>query len=95
MESSIKHHAGGTMFAGREAVDVFRGIVIANALEFYAKTGMKVNRAYTPTAMLGAAKGITGKTYKRGQYAAAAADIREAVRIARAAIPETVEGVSL
>lgn len=58
----------------------YRALVIAQALTMYAKTGMMVNRAYTPTAMLKAAAGITGKTYKRGQYELAAADIRNLMK---------------
>ena len=66
----------GTSFTGSD-VEIFRAIVIAGALDLYAKTGMKANRAYTPSAMLRAAKEITGKTFKRGQYAQAAAALRE------------------
>jgi hypothetical protein len=54
----------------------YRAVVIKHALILYAETGMKANRMYTPTNMLNAAAGITGKTYKRGQYVQAAADIQ-------------------
>jgi len=54
---------------------VYRALAIKNALLFYAKTGRKVNTAYTPTNMLAAASQITGVTYKRGQYLEAARDI--------------------
>jgi len=64
-----------TVFSGEKEVDIYRAVVIKQALQLYAKTGMKVNRAYTPTAMLKAAEGITGITYKRGQYEKAASDI--------------------
>lgn len=57
----------------------YRRVVIANALRFYARTGMRVNRAYTPTAMLRAATELTGKKFKRGQYLAAAEAIMETV----------------
>lgn len=56
------------------------GLTIASALTLYAKTGLKPNRAYTPTNMLKAATDITGKTYKRGQYQQAADDIRQKVK---------------
>jgi hypothetical protein len=89
--SSIIHHEGGIIFKGPDAVAVFRAIVIANGLRLYARTGIKPNRAYTPTAMLKAASGITGKAYKRGQYAQAAADVSAWAEEARAKIPETAE----
>lgn len=60
-----------------QEIQAYRAIVIKNALLFYARTGMKVNRAYTPTAMLRAAKDITGKTFKRGKYTEAAAALDE------------------
>jgi hypothetical protein len=77
-----------TSFVGRDAVEVFRLRVIASGLRLYAKTGIKPNRAYTPSAMLAAAEQVTGKKYKRGAYEAAAADID--VRVA-----EMMTGVSL
>ena len=52
---------------------------------------MQVNRAYTPTAMLKAASGITGKTYKRGQHQQAADDIKVWCDAMKAALP-VVEG---
>ena len=88
-ESSISHSTGGSMYAGPDAVATFRAYVIASALDLYAKTGIKANRAYTPTAMLRVAKEITGKTFKRGQYAEAAAAIREWASLMRSGIPET------
>jgi hypothetical protein len=63
------------VFAGPAGVATFRAIAIKNALKFYADTGMKVNRAYTPSAMLAAATDITGKKFKRGQYMEAVAAI--------------------
>ena len=61
-----------TTFNGPAGVSVFRALTIARALRLYDKTGMKVNRAYTPTAMLKAAAEITGLTFKRGEYEKAA-----------------------
>ena len=77
MSASINHTAGGTMFAGRAAVEVFRAKAIASGLRLYAKTGMRPNRAYTPTAMLKAATEITGITFKRGQHEQAAQALNE------------------
>ena len=55
--------------------ELYRMVVIAAGLRLYARTGLKPNRAYTPTAMLKAATTITGANYKRGQYLLAADDI--------------------
>jgi len=68
---------GGAVFAGPKGVNAYRAIVIASALELYAKTGIKANRAYTPTAMIKAANEMTGHVYRRGQYVAAALALRE------------------
>jgi hypothetical protein len=91
MTGTIEHTSGCTSFVGRPAVEVFRAKAIASACDLYAKTGMQVNRAYTPTNMLKAAASITGKTYKRGQHKQAAADLRE---WANEQIGTTVEVVS-
>ena len=73
MNASITQtESGAIVFAGGDAVQVFRAKTIASALRLYAKTGMKVNRAYTPTNMLAAATQITGTKFKRGQFEEAA-----------------------
>lgn len=51
---------------------IFQALVIASGLRLYAKTGMKPNRAYTPSAMMAAARGITGQTFKARDYLKAA-----------------------
>lgn len=64
-----------TAFVGKEEVGIARAIIIKHACKMWATHKMQANRAYTPTAMLTAASGITGKVYKRGQHAVAAADL--------------------
>lgn len=76
MSDYLERTNNGTSFVGSD-VEIFRAAAIASALDLYARTGIRVNRAYTPTAMLKAANQITGHVYKRGQYAAAAAGLRE------------------
>jgi hypothetical protein len=66
-----------TSFVGPSAVEVFRAIVIANALDLYARTGMKANRMYTPANMRRTAEHITGKKFKARDYAGMAAALRE------------------
>jgi hypothetical protein len=58
-------------FTGTEGVNTYAAIVLRSAIKLYAKTGMRANRSYTPTAMLAKAGEITGKTFKRGQFAEA------------------------
>lgn len=77
-----------TTFSGPAAVNVFGMKVLASGLRLYAKTGMKPNRAYTPKAMLEAAGRYTGKTYKRGEYERAAADLTELANVSAANLPE-------
>lgn len=55
----------------------FQALVIAKALELYAQTGIKVNRAYTPKNMLAMANKLTGKPFKPRQYLEAATALRE------------------
>ena len=64
-------------FTGKAGVATYQAVVLKTALRFYAKTGMKVNRAYTPTRMLSLAGEITGQKFKRGQYEPAAVALEE------------------
>lgn len=73
-------------FIGREAVDVFACAAIASALRLYAKARIRVNRAYTPTAMLAAATRYTGIKFKRGQYLEAAEALSARVQSEKARI---------
>lgn len=61
-----------TTFNGPAGVSIFRATALASGLRLYAKTGMKPNRAWTPTAMLKTAESITGLKFKRGEYEKAA-----------------------
>lgn len=60
--------SGGTMFAGKEAVNIFVCVTVKVALESYARCKMIINRNYTPTNMLKFVEQQTGKKFKRGQY---------------------------
>jgi len=63
------------VFEGSNGVATYRAVAIKHGLKLYAATGMKPNRAWTPTAMLATAGQITGKAYKRGQFQQAIADL--------------------
>jgi len=85
MSDYLERTNGGQSFTGSD-VNIFRAIAIASALRFYAKTGMKVNRAYTPRNMLNAAAEMTGRKFKARDYIGAA-DALEALADAAKAAP--------
>lgn len=63
-----------------DQVSVFAMITLKSALSLYAKTGMKANRAYTPTAMMRTASRMTGKKFKARDYAGAIAALEEVIK---------------
>jgi hypothetical protein len=67
-------------FVGREAVNVFACIAVVGGLRFYAKTGMSINRAYTPTNMLKFVLLHTGKSFRRSQLLEAADALEQYAR---------------
>jgi hypothetical protein len=87
MESYIQTGKGGTAFVGPDATAMFAAIALKHGLQMYAKFKMVPNRNWTPPAMLKAASGYTGKAYKRGQHALAAADVQIWIDAMRAALP--------
>lgn len=52
--------------------ELYRAVVIATGLRLYARTGMRPNRAWTPTAMMRVAREITGRTFPARAYMEAA-----------------------
>jgi hypothetical protein len=89
-DSIITFGPGGTSFCGEDGVRLYRATALKVALTTYAKYKMRMGRAWTPTVMLNMATGITGKTYKRGQYELAAADVQGWIDAMKAAIPVEV-----
>ena len=68
MEFDFVHDAAtGVTLAGAEQIGAAQVIILAGALRLYLRTGMKPNRAYTPTNMRAAASRITGVEYPRGR----------------------------
>ncbi len=57
---------------------IYQAIVIAHALELWHKHRMRVNSAYTPSAMMRKAREITGAQFKPRDYLAAAQALRQA-----------------
>ena len=86
-DSHIEISTDATAFVGADATALFRATALKIGLRMYAKFKMQPNRMWTPTAMLQAAGKITGKTYKRGQYEQAAADVETWANEMRAALP--------
>lgn len=64
------------VFVGDDVVR-FQAVSLASALKLYAKTGIKANRAYTPTAMMRTAQKITGKTFASRDYMGASKALLE------------------
>ena len=62
-------------FIGPAQVQLYRAITLKHGLILYSRTRMKPNSAWTPMAMLREAGKITGQTYRRGAYHAAALDL--------------------
>lgn len=62
MKDEITYRGDGSAqsFTGAGAVAVYAMAVLASGLRLYAQTGMKPNRAYTPTAMMRAARAHLG-----------------------------------
>lgn len=71
-ERPIISEQNGHLTFVREGVSIFQCLAIASALRFYAKTGMKVNRAYTPSAMMSTAARLTGQRFAKRDYLGAA-----------------------
>lgn len=90
MESEIVYNASGDAicFSGPDAVACYAAAVLAASLRFYAKTGMMLSRGITSTALLQKAETITGKKYRRGDHAKAAADVSIWVQEMKAALPQ-------
>lgn len=62
----------------------YQAVVLAQALLMWHRHQIAPNRAWKPVRMLATAGTITGKTYKRGEYEKAAADLRAWAKIADA-----------
>lgn len=88
---TITHNKACTTFSGPKAVNVFACFTVATALKMYAKTGIRANRAYTPSRMLAFVQQQTGKRFKRTQYLEAADYLVDWAKAQRATIPETRE----
>ena len=88
MTDQITHSQSGAIIFEGSAIEVLRLVAIAQELDLYAKTKIRPNCMWmAPAELLRNATEATGNTYKRGQYAQAAADVRAAVDQMRETIP--------
>lgn len=53
---------------GPDEVNRVAIITVKHAIKLYARTGIKANRAYTPTHMKNFVEKTTGKKFKRGDW---------------------------
>lgn len=88
-DSYIERGEAATTFVGPNATHLFAAVALRSAMGLYVKTGMKVNRFYTPTAMAKAATRYTGKTYKASKagLTQAADDLAQWIAAMKAALP--------
>jgi hypothetical protein len=66
---STNHNNGASMtsYTTPAQIDTFRAKVMLQAIRFYLKTGMQVNRMYTPANMKRVVSEYTGKAYPRSR----------------------------
>jgi hypothetical protein len=90
-DSEIRYSPHSTTFAGSDAVELVRAVSLKHALLLYAKTGMRITQAASPTVMLEMAKRYTGRTFKGvNKYRDAAEAVSVWVETMKAALPATV-----
>lgn len=81
------HNGKCTSFVGSDATNYARAEMLASSLSLYAACGIRPTRGVTATMMLKMATGYTGKSYKRGEYLKAAADVKVWANEMKAALP--------
>jgi hypothetical protein len=67
---------GGSSFVGATAVSIYRATAFEVALRAYARSGIRVNRLWTPKNMMAVAAEITGLKFKTREYEKAADALR-------------------
>lgn len=81
--------SGTVSFVGADATKLYQAKVVVQGLKA-CKKGSRLNRAYTPTALLRTAGNITGKVYKRGAYDQAVSDLQTWIEAMECALPKVV-----
>lgn len=70
--NEIKKENGTMVFAGPDAVEVYRATVHARAIKLYLKSGMKPTRGWSLRQSLTYINELLGTSFKRGQAEEAA-----------------------
>ena len=83
----VRHASGGVTFAGPDAVNFYRAVTLVSCLRMFARSGIKPTRGIGGPQMLALATQYTGKKYKRGQWLAAADDVKVWADTMKAALP--------
>jgi hypothetical protein len=86
MTDGITVFKGGTMFAGRDAVEFFRVAVLKSALGLL-KEGITPRKGLSMTKALRMCKDYTGKDYKRKEVDKAIADLTSWMDVMQTTIP--------
>lgn len=89
-DSYVEVGPSTTSYVGPDAVALFRANALRAGIRLYAETGLRPSRVWTPSAMLKAAGRITGKTYKRGRFDEAIADLTVWIETMKLALPVEV-----
>jgi len=82
----VQHDDGVRAFVGLDATRLAHARTVYISLKA-CKAGMRLTRTATPTRSFELASKITGKTYKRGQYDQAMADVRAWILAMESALP--------
>lgn len=91
-ESFIRKGPGGILFAGPDAVALYRAISLHSALRMYRSTRLLPFRGTNITKLLASAAEVMGRstTYKRAALDAAIADLERWISVMRSALPTEV-----
>jgi|TARA_R110000824_G_scaffold83447_1_gene208985 hypothetical protein len=84
-EPRIIHTQGGTMFSGREAVEVVALITLKHGIAFEASTGMKMTRGPSCRSIARKRYGIKGGAEKQIEQ------LEKLIETTRGAIEEVIE----
>lgn len=92
MQNEVHVHPGGTTFAGKDAVNLFRAITLKSSMRLWQATGMIPTRGVGIKQMLAIAEEYTGKKYRRSQVEQAILDVDHWIGVMKSALPVTIEG---
>ena len=85
-DSCISKSENATAYVGVDATRLLHAKTVKHALRAN-KIGFRLTRTATPSRSFAMATKITGKTYKRGQYDQAIADVNEWIWAMESALP--------